>query len=453
MQYQERRKAPRLSLSLKFTYKLADSQEILLPAFTKNISASGLLFESERQIPLDTKLLINLIFSFAEGKIFTFTGRVVRIERLASSKFNIGVNFEDVPEEIRQEFKIRIEQMDIVALLEVTSKKEVSDVHLTAGSPAMVRQHGEIKPLNNNALSAEEIRQMVYSILSEENKKIFEERKDLDFSFSPSINLRYRVSIYQQRGMPEVVFRNIMPHVRSREELGLPDIISDLSQDKDGLIIIAGTTGSGKTTTITTIIDIINRARGGVILSLEKPIEYLHKNIKGIVKQREVGSDVLSFAAGLKAALRQDPDIIVVGETLDYDTIETTLEAAETGHLVITSLHATDTVQVFDRIISFFPLEQRDFIYSRLSHSLRAVIMQKLLPHKDGVSRVVATEVCVVNTAVSRVIRSGNFTQLPSIIQTGAKYNMHTMQDSIDRLFEKNLISSETYEMYSKPSM
>lgn len=335
-------------------------------------------------------------------------------------------------------------------MLEETGKKEVSDVHLTADSPAMVRLHGEIGPLNSNVLSAGEIRQMIYSILSEENKKIFEERKDLDFSFSPSANLRYRVSIYQQRGMVEVVFRNIMPYARSREELGLPDIINDLSQQKDGLIIIAGTTGSGKTTTITTMIDIINRSRGGVILSLEKPIEYLHKNIKGIVKQREVGNDVISFAAGLKAALRQDPDVIVVGETLDYDTIETTLEAAETGHLVITSLHATDTVQVFDRIISFFPLEQRDFIYSRLSHSLRAVIMQKLLPHKNGTGRVVATEVCVVNTAVSRVIRSGNFTQLPSIIQTGAKYEMQTMQGSIDKLFEKDLISSETYEMYSK---
>jgi len=291
---------------------------------------------------------------------------------------------------------------------------------------------------------------MIYSILSDEQKRSFEANKDLDLSFSPTVNSRFRVSIYQQRGSTEVVFRNILPSIKSRPELGLPDIIDDLCQLKDGLIIIGGTTGSGKTTTITTMIDIINKARGGVILSLEKPIEYLHKNIKGIVKQREVGSDVPSFASGLKAALRQDPDVIVVGEMLEPDSIETTLQAAETGHLVVTSLHATDTVQAFDRMISFFPLDQRNFIYSRLSHSLKAVITQKLLPHKSGIGRVIATEVCVVNTAVARVIRSGDFTQLPSIIQTGSQYKMQPMQVSIDRLFAQNMIDADTYELYRK---
>jgi twitching motility protein PilT len=196
------------------------------------------------------------------------------------------------------------------------------------------------------------------------------------------------------------------------------------------------------------MIDIINRNKSGVILSLEKPIEYLHKNMKGIVKQREVGTDVSSFAAGLKAALRQDPDVIVVGEVLDADTIETVLQAAETGHLVITSLHAADSVQVFDRIISFFPLDQRSFIYSRLSHSLKAIIIQGLLPHKNGLGRVLSTEVCIVNTAIRRIIHGGDFTQLHSIVQTGSKYKMHLMQDSIDKLFEYGLINAETYGLY-----
>ncbi len=250
--------------------------------------------------------------------------------------------------------------------------------------------------------------------------------------------------------MTEVVSRSITSNIRTREELGLPDVIEDICQLKDGIVIIGGSTGAGKTTTIACMIDIINRKRGGVILSLEKPIEYLHRNIKAVVKQREVGTDVGSFASGLKAALRQDPDIIVVGEVLDSDTIETALQAAETGHLVITSLHATDTVQIFDRIVSFFPLDQRHFIYGRLSHSLKATITQSLLLHKSGIGRVVATEVCVVNTAVRRTIHSGDFTQLPSMIQTGSQYKMHLIQNSIDKLFEKDLISADTYEIYTK---
>jgi len=189
-----------------------------------------------------------------------------------------------------------------------------------------------------------------------------------------------------------------------------------------------------------------------VVLSLEKPIEYLHKNIKGIIKQREVGVDVPSFSVGLKAALRQDPDVIVVGEILDAETMETTLQAAETGHLVITSLHATDSVQVFDRIISLFPAEQRAFIYARLSHSLKAIVIQSLLIHKSGIGRVLATEACVVNAAVHRIISSGNFTELPAVIQTGAQNKMHLMQDSIEKLFEQNLINAETYEIYAKKS-
>jgi twitching motility protein PilT len=198
------------------------------------------------------------------------------------------------------------------------------------------------------------------------------------------------------------------------------------------------------------MIDTINRERGGVVLSLEKPIEYIHKNIKALVKQREVGTDVASFAVGLKAALRQDSDVIVVGEVLDSDTIETALQAAETGHLVITSIHATDTLQVFDRIISFFPTQQREFILHRLSHTLRAVINQRLLVHKNGIGRVLATEVCVVTTAVKRVIRNGDFVQLPLIMQTGAQYKMQLLQDCIDHLFGESLISAETYGVYSK---
>jgi len=450
----EYRLTARIPLNIPFQYEIlgpAKPSGIKYKSVTKNISSSGIFFENVEQIPLDTRLKIILEMPGSPKKSFETEGNVMRIERLLpSAHFGIGINFIKISDEEKEEIKNRIERMNVFTLLEKANKEKASDLHLTVNSPPMIRCYGELRPLDNEALSADEVRQIVYSIITEEQRKIFAVSKDLDFVFSPVLHLRYRVNIYQQQGNTEVVFRNIMPVIKNRKELGLPDIIDDLCQLKEGLIIIGGATGSGKTTTITTMIDTINKTRGGVILSLESPIEYLHKNIKGIVKQREVGVDVPSFASGLKASLRQDADVIVVGEVIDYATVETVLQATETGYLVISSLHCTDTIQAFNRIVTLFPLEQREFIYGRLSHSLKAVIIQRLLPHKNGNERVMATEVCMVNAAVARIIHSGNFTQLPSVIQTGAQYKMHTMQTSINRFFEQNLISAETYELHSK---
>lgn len=450
----ERRRLSRLPIRVGFVYNINSTEGLSAPAepaLTKNISSGGLLFENEKQIPIDTKLKIVLTMPGLPSETFEMEGVVVRVEKIfPSKKFDMGVSFTKISDEQKEAIRLRIERMDVMALLERISKKDISDLHLTVNSPPMIRYYGKIKPLDDKPLSAEQLKQMLYAILSEEHKKHFEAERDIDFSLSVSTDARYRVSIYQQRGTIEAVFRNIIPSIKTRDELGVPEVVDELCFLKEGVVIIGGTTGSGKSTTITTMIDIINNRRGGVILSLEKPIEYLHKNVKGIVKQREVGVDVPTFGAGLKAALRQDPDVIVVGEILDAETMETTLQAAETGHLVITSLHATDSVQVFDRIISLFPPEQRTFIYARLSHSLKAVIIQSLLLNTSGTGRVLATEVCVVNTAVRRIIASGNFTELPAVIQTGSQFKMRLMQDSLEKLFEQGQISAETYEMYNK---
>jgi len=451
--FTERRGEIRLPVGIRFKYKLSGASGVsdsVHTAVTKNVSAAGLLFESEEQIPVDAELGLVLTMFGVPPLLFAVEGKVAALERLSASTFNIGVNFIKISDADRAEFKRRIERVNIVNLLGRSNKKGISDLHLTANLPPMIRAQGTIKPLDNEPLSAEEIKQMIYSILSDDQKLRVQEEKDLDLTFAPSADSRYRISVYHQRGNIEAVFRHIMPNIKSTEELGLPDVVKDICELKDGLVIIGGTTGSGKTTTIATMIDIISRKRNGVVLSLEKPIEHIHVNTKGVVKQREVGVDIASFASGLTAALRQDPDVIVVGEVLDFDTIKATLQAVETGHLVITSLHATDTVQVFDRLISFFPLDQRNFIYARLSHSLKAIIIQSLLPHKDGTGRVVATEVCTVTPAVRRMIYTGEFTQLPSIMQTSSQYKMHLMQYSIDELLARNLISAETAETYSK---
>ncbi|MFH0790023.1 MAG: PilT/PilU family type 4a pilus ATPase [Candidatus Omnitrophota bacterium] len=449
---EERRRAPRLAVGVEFKYTIFGSGEtanLIYTAVTKNISASGLLFENLFQVPIDTDLKVVLNMPGVPPQTIAIETKVMRIEKLALG-YNIGIVFVNISEAQKEDIRKRIERMNVLKLLERVNKKEISDIHLTVNSPPMIRYYGNLKPLDNDLLSGEEIKQMVYSMLSEEQRKNFNVNKDLDFAYSPLPELRFRVNIYQQRGMTEVVFRNVSANIQNREELGLSDVIDDLCQLKSGIIFVSGPTGSGKSTTIATMIDIINRQIGGVILSLEKPIEYLHTNIKAIVKQREVGIDVPTFAIGVKTALRQDPDVIVVGEILDCDTIETALQAAETGHLVITSIHATDTVQVLERIMSFFPAQQHEFVCARLSHSLRAIINQRLLPHNSGIGRVLACEVCVVNTALKRIIANRNFTQLPSIIQTGSKLKMQLLQDSVVNLFERGLINAETYELYTK---
>jgi len=451
--FYERRQSNRLPLRIKVKFSILSSSDELTAleiAVTKNISSFGVLFTRPKAIPIDTDLKILLYVPGTKSNPLEVIGRVARVEKLLSGDFDLGIRFITVSAEQKEELINCLDRMNILRLLEEVGKKEISDLHLTINSPPMIRYNGKIQPLNDHVLEKEEIEQMVLSMLDEEQRKYFLLNKDMDFSFSLSSILRFRVSIYRQRGNTEVVFRNITSNIDNFSDLGLPGVIEDLCHLKEGLIIIAGTTGSGKTTTITSMINFINKNIGGVVLSLEKPIEYMHKNEKGIIKQREVGVDVASFSIGLKAGLRQDPDVIVVGEVLDPDTMDTALQAAETGHLVITSMHATDTLQVFDRIVSMFALEQRNFIYTRLSHSLKAIITQRLLPHRDGVGRVVASEICIVNTPIKRIIHQGDLTQLVSIMQTSAKYKMNLMQDSIAKLFEEGKISGETYEIYTK---
>jgi twitching motility protein PilT len=286
--------------------------------------------------------------------------------------------------------------------------------------------------------------------MTKQQIKIFEREKELDFGMQYNINNRFRVNIHQQKGYVEATFRSINTKISSFEELKIPERVKDLARQKSGLVLITGPTSSGKTTTIAAMVELINQERKAVIITLERPIEYIHSNIKSIIKQREIGVDTCSFSVALKSSLRQDPNIIVVGELEDMETINTALIAAEAGYLVIASFHSQNTIQAIDRLVGIFPIDNRRQILTQLAYCLKGIVTQLLVPHRDKRGRILATEILIVNDAVRKIIRNDEIIQLPTVIQTGAGYKMHSMEESLSAYYEQGLIDGETFEWYSK---
>lgn len=417
-------------------------------SITKDISANGLLFEAQELISLGQRLKIFLNVPGIDNEI-AILGKVARIEEIHFGRFyDIGIRFEQIDGADRQKIKRLIEMMDIVRLLNLAHSERASDLHLTYARPPILRISGHLVPLDMELLYKDDLKAMIYSILTEDQIKRFEKFKELDFAFSPDPEKRFRVNVHLQRGNVEAAFRTIMPRIRSVEELGLPKVVSDLARKRKGIVIIAGPTGSGKTTTLAAMVDLINSERESVIICLEDPIEYVHQNKKSIIKQREIGSDTISFSIALKEALRQDPDVILIGELQDAESVQTAITAAETGHLVLTSMHAPDCIQAIDRITSMFTAQQRKQMAIELSNCLQGIISQALLPRKDGGDMVIATEALMLTEAVKSIIREGNTMQLTSSIQTGGRHNMHSMEDSVRQLYNKGLINKEVAAEY-----
>ena len=288
-----------------------------------------------------------------------------------------------------------------------------SDVHLPAGAPPAMRDKGKITPMEGfPPLGSQETREVVFSILNDEQRKKFEVNKQLDFAYAIPGVARFRVNCFMQRGSVSAAFRLVPQEIPSLESLGGPSVLRELTQKPRGFVLVTGPTGSGKSTTLAAMIDVINRERQDHILTIEDPIEFLHQHKRSIVNQREVGSDAENFALGLKAALREDPDVILVGEMRDLETISTALTAAETGHLVFATLHTQSTAQTVDRIIDVFPPEQQGQVRTQLSIALQGIITQQLLPTADGMGRTVATEVLVPTPAIRNLIREGKTHQI-----------------------------------------
>ncbi|MCM8780379.1 MAG: type IV pilus twitching motility protein PilT [Candidatus Omnitrophica bacterium] len=331
--------------------------------------------------------------------------------------------------------------MEIRDLLMLCVEKNASDLHFTEKEPPILRIDGKLHRTNSEPLNRQELKRMIYSILTDSQKEMFERDLELDFSLAlPGLD-RFRVNIHIQKGSVEAAFRRVPLKIPSLDDLGLPAIAKELARKPNGLVLVTGPTGVGKTTTLAAMIDLINNERECLIICIEDPIEFVHSNKKSIIKQREVYSDTHSFAEALKRALRQDPNVIVVGEMRDLETISTTLTAAETGHLVLATLHTPDAPQTVERIIDVFPPHQQQQVKLQLADSLQGVISQLLLPKATGSGRVLAYEVMIATPGIRNLIREQEIEQIPTLMQTGSQYGMKTMDKSLKELFQQGLIT------------
>lgn len=333
--------------------------------------------------------------------------------------------------------------MDLLELVNIATLRKASDIHLTVGLPPVLRVNGQLIILDGEKLMPGDTKALVYQSLNDNLINILEEKGEVDSSFSnPGVG-RYRINAYKQRGSYGMAIRIIPLEIPSGEELGLPGIAKELARLPRGLILVTGPTGSGKSTTLATMINQINSERRCHILTLEDPIEYLHKHNQSIVNQREIGADSLSFASSLRAALRQDPDVILVGEMRDLETISIALTAAETGHLVLSTLHTNGAAKTIDRVIDVFPPHQQQQVRVQFSSAIQAIISQQLLPKADESGRVAAFEVMMATSAIRNLIREDKIHQIDTAIQTGAKYQMQTMDNSLLELYKQGLITKD----------
>lgn len=331
--------------------------------------------------------------------------------------------------------------MDILKLLKMVMAKKSSDLHIIAGAPPVIRVHGQLTFTDMDPLEDEDIRKLLEPILNDDLKEKLAKEKELDFSYDFNDNARFRINMYWQRGTLAAAFRLVASEILDLNKLKLPSIVRDMAFKERGLILVTGPTGSGKSTTLAAMIDIINKEQRRHIITLEDPIEYTYTHKKSIISQREIGIDTFSFGTALRECLRQDPDVILIGEMRDLETISIAITAAETGHLVLGTLHTTDAVQTIDRIIDVYPPYQQHQIRTQLALTLQAVISQRLLIQKDGKGRIPAVEIMTVTPAIRNLIREAKTYQIYSNIETGSEAGMLTLDQALENLINEDLIS------------
>ncbi len=332
--------------------------------------------------------------------------------------------------------------MEISDLLTFAVKNKASDLHLSAGLPPMIRVHGDIRRINVPAMDNSQVRAMIYDVMSDSQRKAYEEHLETDFSFALPGVARFRVNAFNQERGASAAFRTVPSKVLTLEELEAPRSFKDISDQPRGIVLVTGPTGSGTSTTLAAMIDYINDNMHGHILTIEDPIEFVHQSKKCLINQRELGPHTKSFENSLRSALREDPDVILVGEMRDLETIRLALTAAETGHLVFGTLHTSSAAKTIDRIIDVFPAAEKEMVRSMLSESIRAVISQALLKRKDGSGRIAAHEIMVGTPAIRNLIRENKVAQMYSSIQTGQALGMQTLDQCLTELVKRNLIAN-----------
>ncbi|MDS4012767.1 MAG: type IV pilus twitching motility protein PilT [Candidatus Accumulibacter sp.] len=332
--------------------------------------------------------------------------------------------------------------MDITELLAFSVKNKASDLHLSSGLPPMIRVNGDVRRINLPAMEHKDVHSMVYDIMSDAQRKHYEDCLECDFSFEIPNLARFRVNAFVQNRGAGAVFRTIPSKVLTLEELNCPRIFKDIAEYPRGIVLVTGPTGSGKSTTLAAMVNHVNETAYGHILTVEDPIEFVHQPKKCLINQREVGPHTMSFQNALRSALREDPDVILVGEMRDLETIRLALTGAETGHLVFGTLHTSSAAKTIDRIIDVFPAAEKEMVRAMLSESLRAVIAQTLLKTKDGQGRVAAHEILIGTPAIRNLIRENKIAQMYSALQTGQQFGMQTLDQSLTELVKRNLVST-----------
>lgn len=338
--------------------------------------------------------------------------------------------------------------MEILELLTFAKQNSASDLHLSTGNPPVLRIHGDVMPLNTPPLNAEQVKHLLYRLMTEQQRSIYERELELDFAVSFGADMRFRINAFNTINGPAASFRDIPTKIKTVDELKAPQILKSLSNLKKGLVLVTGPTGSGKSTTMAAMVDYMNTTHSHHIITIEDPVEFVHQSKRSLINQRQVGENTKSFTVALKSALREDPDIILVGEMRDLETIRLALSAAETGHLVLGTLHTNSAPKTIDRIIDVFPANEKEMIRAMLSSSIEGVITQNLLKKADGQGRIAVHEIMLGTPAVRNLIREGKIPQLVSLIQTGSKHGMQLMKDVVAEHLKEGNITEEVARVY-----
>ena len=441
----EKRKSNRIYAVLKVSFIIqGDETRKVREGLAGNISIDGFILKGVVEPVAISTVLIVEIHSPRVLAPISVQGRVVRIEE-QDKAYNLGIVFENITVNDRNLIKQWVRVQGIDKILSAAVKHSASDIHLAVGQPAIMRVHGELQNINDLILSQEEIKDLVNGMLNEIQRQQFEKELELDILYVNDFG-RFRMNVYQERGQIGAALRYIPTEVKSLRDWDLPVVIGELALKPNGLILVTGVQGSGKSTTLSAMIDAINKEKKKVIVSLEEPIEYMYKMKKSIIIQREVGIDTHSFLAALKHVVRQDSNVVLIGELRDLESISFAISAAETGALVLTTLPTLDVVATVNRIMDVFPPSQQQHIRSRLAEVLRGIVSQMLVKRSDKPGRMIATEILVCASAAANIIRKGNLEDLRSIVETGSKYGMHTMSSSLQLLYENSVISRDTLE-------